>query len=337
MTLAGPRFSGPSQITLAVPDDGVTLRVRNLTLTQPLTIVGSGSRGAPARLAALTESTLLAPLTLPDLALTDTTFVRTTGLEHLRILGDAQWPRPKHRRELRDEERLRDSAPDEVEVLYRQLRVGLEASKAAPAAADFYYGEMEMRRLATRHRSFERALLLIYKWVGGYGVRAWRPLVAYLTTLAFTTAAIVNPRGRRRFLGDTLTIDNLHVDRIPRCRRVRPAQLDQRVSSPRHATHRTRHHLVRARTIRGSVAARVVRARAPQQGAAMNAARLPSGMVCRTRGNGPEWLDVNIAPLVSATGTWLAPPCLPHAVVAARAVWWTTQARLPSDEHGSRT
>ena len=35
-----------------------------------------------------------------------------------------------------------------LELAYRQLRVGLEASKAAPAAADFYFGELEARRRA---------------------------------------------------------------------------------------------------------------------------------------------------------------------------------------------
>ncbi|MFZ1177322.1 MAG: hypothetical protein WAO15_13855, partial [Mycobacterium sp.] len=34
--------------------------------------------------------------------------------------------------------------------IYRDLRKGLEEAKNEPGAADFYYGEMEMRRLAGR-------------------------------------------------------------------------------------------------------------------------------------------------------------------------------------------
>ena len=36
----------------------------------------------------------------------------------------------------------------EIAGIYRDLRKGLEDVKNEPGAADFYYGEMEMRRLA---------------------------------------------------------------------------------------------------------------------------------------------------------------------------------------------
>ena len=77
------------------------------------------------------------------------------------------------------------------------MRANLEASKAAPAAADFYYGEMEMRRLAAGRWLSERTLLSLYKWVGGYGVRAWRPFAAYVTILVATTCGF---RYRTRWL-----------------------------------------------------------------------------------------------------------------------------------------
>jgi hypothetical protein len=38
--------------------------------------------------------------------------------------------------------------PARLAVLYRQLRKAQEDAKNEPGAADFYYGEMEMRRLA---------------------------------------------------------------------------------------------------------------------------------------------------------------------------------------------
>lgn len=40
--------------------------------------------------------------------------------------------------------------PRQVEAVYRQFRAALETTKATPSAAGFYYGEMEMRRLACR-------------------------------------------------------------------------------------------------------------------------------------------------------------------------------------------
>jgi len=56
-----------------------------------------------------------------------------------------------------------------------------------PGAADFYYGEMEMLRMASRayppHR-FENALLTAYWAVSGYGVKASRALLALPLVLA---------------------------------------------------------------------------------------------------------------------------------------------------------
>src|SRR6476660_702087 len=52
---------------------------------------------------------------------------------------------------------------------------------------------MEMRRLRTRdgHRRAEASLLWSYKALGGYGVRAWRPLAAYFGLLAATVIALL--------------------------------------------------------------------------------------------------------------------------------------------------
>ena len=38
--------------------------------------------------------------------------------------------------------------PGQIAGLYRELRKGREDAKDEPGAADFYYGEMEMRRRA---------------------------------------------------------------------------------------------------------------------------------------------------------------------------------------------
>jgi hypothetical protein len=74
---------------------------------------------------------------------------------------------------------------------YRALRKGLEDVKDEPGAADFYYGEMEMRRRAASPRSVERALLFAYWLVAGYGLRASRALAMLLLALVLATAGFV--------------------------------------------------------------------------------------------------------------------------------------------------
>ncbi|WP_323187133.1 hypothetical protein [Streptomyces sp. NBC_00365] len=78
--------------------------------------------------------------------------------------------------------------PEDVVAVYRQLRKAFEDSKNEPGAADFYYGEMEMRRhdRADTPRG-ERGLLHAYWLLSGYGLRASRALfwlsLAMLTTI----------------------------------------------------------------------------------------------------------------------------------------------------------
>jgi uncharacterized protein YjbI with pentapeptide repeats len=90
--------------------------------------------------------------------------------------------------------------PAQIAALYRALRKGREDNKDEPGAADFYYGEMEMRRHAKReqaHQEFrqrhrgtamtaaiEYAILWLYWLVSGYGLRAWRAVAATLVVLA---------------------------------------------------------------------------------------------------------------------------------------------------------
>ena len=86
--------------------------------------------------------------------------------------------------------------PEQIGGLYRALRKGREDAKNEPGAADFYYGEMEMRRharllstanldgqsgVSSRGR-VERAILTAYWLVSGYGLRAWRA-VAWLAAV----------------------------------------------------------------------------------------------------------------------------------------------------------
>lgn len=72
---------------------------------------------------------------------------------------------------------------DEVAGIYRELRKGREDSKNEPGAADFYYGEMEMRRFDQTKPRAERLILSLYWLVSGYGLRASRALLSLLVTI----------------------------------------------------------------------------------------------------------------------------------------------------------
>jgi hypothetical protein len=73
-------------------------------------------------------------------------------------------------------QRVQQLKPDRLAVLYRALRKAQEDSKDEPGAADFYYGEMEMRRRNLGRPLAERAILWLYWLVSGYGLRGLRAL-----------------------------------------------------------------------------------------------------------------------------------------------------------------
>ena len=97
----------------------------------------------------------------------------------------------------------------EIAGIYRDLRKALEDAKDEPGAADFYYGEMEMRRLAARKARTpdtdddepkgrrppwtERGLLYAYWAVSGYGLRAWRALTALAILLVGCAVLFTRP------------------------------------------------------------------------------------------------------------------------------------------------
>lgn len=66
--------------------------------------------------------------------------------------------------------------PLQLAPVYRALRKAFEDGKHEPGAADFYYGEMEMRRHADDIPRSERGLLTAYWALSGYGMRASRAL-----------------------------------------------------------------------------------------------------------------------------------------------------------------
>ena len=74
--------------------------------------------------------------------------------------------------------------------MYRELRKGREDAKDQPGAADFYYGEMELRRRDRATPWAERLVLWLYWLVSGYALRAWRALAA-LVVVVLLAAVLV--------------------------------------------------------------------------------------------------------------------------------------------------
>jgi uncharacterized protein YjbI with pentapeptide repeats len=155
----------------------------------------------------------LAGLRLADVDLRACRFVGTPNLDLLRIEGaplfarTAGWWRAR-RKTLAEEQHYRyvqlagrrwsvgwypracqpPASPDAEEpevleparlaALYRDLRKGREDAKDEPGAADFYYGECEMRRRDPESPRAERLVLWAYWLLSGYALRAWRAVTA---------------------------------------------------------------------------------------------------------------------------------------------------------------
>ncbi|WP_328443337.1 pentapeptide repeat-containing protein [Streptomyces sp. NBC_00386] len=83
-------------------------------------------------------------------------------------------------------------APESVAALYRQLRKAFEDGKNEPGAADFYYGECEMRRHdRTGTPKGERRLLWGYWLLSGYGLRASRAFTWLLAAMSLTVLLLI--------------------------------------------------------------------------------------------------------------------------------------------------
>ncbi|MFI6937580.1 pentapeptide repeat-containing protein [Streptomyces sp. NPDC050287] len=82
--------------------------------------------------------------------------------------------------------------PEDVATLYRQLRKAFEDGKNEPGAADFYYGECEMRRHDTTGTTTgERRLLWGYWLLSGYGLRASRAFTWLLAAMTLTVLLLM--------------------------------------------------------------------------------------------------------------------------------------------------
>lgn len=82
-------------------------------------------------------------------------------------------------------------SPRRLAALYRSLRKAREDAKDEPGAADFYYGEMEMRRHDQTRPRVERFILFFYWAMSGYGLRASRALLALAAIIGLSSALVV--------------------------------------------------------------------------------------------------------------------------------------------------
>ncbi|MGW7055596.1 pentapeptide repeat-containing protein [Streptomyces sp. NPDC054888] len=170
-----------------------------------------------------------AHLVLADLDLSGCLFAGTVHLDQLRLEGACtfdtappavhwwRWPpvRFTERRVLAEEHHWRAGRPGAVRgwnvavlgsgragplqlaPVYRALRKAFEDGKHEPGAADFYYGEMEMRRHADDIPRSERGLLTAYWALSGYGLRASRAL-AWLGSAMLLTIVLLMGFGLAR-------------------------------------------------------------------------------------------------------------------------------------------
>ncbi|MFC9329596.1 pentapeptide repeat-containing protein [Kitasatospora sp. NPDC057015] len=78
------------------------------------------------------------------------------------------------------------AGPEDLVGVYQQLRKAFEEAGNEPDAADFYYGEMEMRRRDQQRPRAERRLLWAYWLASGYGLRASRALSWLVAAMGVT-------------------------------------------------------------------------------------------------------------------------------------------------------
>ena len=76
-----------------------------------------------------------------------------------------------------------------VERLYRHLKFNLETNKDYAFAGQFYFGEMEMKRL--QKRWYRQLPFLIYKGMSGYGERYIRALLVLIVMIIFFSGLLM--------------------------------------------------------------------------------------------------------------------------------------------------
>lgn len=215
--LSEARFAAPTRISIS-SGEVVMERAESearLVLTTPQPI---GVKMAPPRLLSV-RGTNLDEVVVSGFDVRALRFAGAEGIDGLRIESGSTFeyaPRgPRtHREVIAEEHAMRATrggdgwdpsatkdaptghtskvGPAELARIYRGLRKAREDMRDAPGAADFYYGEMEMRRLESRGElkhwrgvgpwalhAGSYLLLELYRLCGGYGVRPSRPLILF--------------------------------------------------------------------------------------------------------------------------------------------------------------
>ncbi|OKI51909.1 hypothetical protein AMK17_32325 [Streptomyces sp. CB00072] len=183
--------------------------------------VFAGAPDAAVRIVSL-RGVDAAHLVLAGVDLSQCLFVGTVHLDQLKLegacafdkvpppAGAGRGPRFAVRRTLAEEQHWRagrpgaaqgwntagpragDVGPAQLEPVYRALRKAFEDSKNEPGAADFYYGEMEMRRHDREGTTpAERGLLHGYWALSGYGLRAMRAMYWLAATMLATVVLLM--------------------------------------------------------------------------------------------------------------------------------------------------
>ena len=174
-----------------------------------------------------------AHLVLADVDLSGCLFSGTVHLDQLRLEGNCtfdrvpprtpsrRWLAPwfTQRRTLAEEHHWRANQPGaargwnvavlgagrvgplQLAPVYRALRKALEDSKHEPGAADFYYGEMEMRRHADDIPRSERSLLTGYWAMSGYGALGWLAAAMLVTTVLLMGFGLPNDSPKQEATG----------------------------------------------------------------------------------------------------------------------------------------
>ncbi|MEV5899924.1 pentapeptide repeat-containing protein [Streptomyces sp. NPDC052127] len=206
-------------LTIAAEPDPFVLSNGRQTAEEPI----AGASDAAVRIASL-RGVDAAHLVLADVDIAGCLFTGTVHLDQLRLEGtcsfDAVPPgthwqaghlvRFTQRRTLAEEHHWRARQPTAVRgwntavlgaghvgpaqlaPVYRALRKAFEDGKNEPGAADFYYGEMEMRRHdRTGTTRAERGLLHGYWMLSGYGLRASRAVGWLAAAMLVTTVLLM--------------------------------------------------------------------------------------------------------------------------------------------------
>ncbi len=170
--------------------EGVTLRLHS-AVSLERAVFGKPSMVAAEPVASVSSlrGTDVADLVLSDVDLSNCRFAGAHHLDKLRLEGVCTFGSFRRRQALIEElvwREHRDGATNlkRIADLYRQLRKAQEDTKNLPGAADFYYGETEMRRHSPATPWSERVILHLYWLVAGYGLRALRALATLAVLIA---------------------------------------------------------------------------------------------------------------------------------------------------------